>query len=131
MKKIPLIIGTCIMLLIPISSAVDINTDVDDDARENPETEPLDDYEEIITFIDGTCKDVTFKGIYIKRDVTFQGGEDTGLKISGYYRPWNHFNEKNVIYIHAPIYIGVIFSHPSGMADSIRGIALGDFEWHK
>ena len=76
-----------------VSSAVDINTDVDDEARENFETEPLDDYEEIITFIDGTCNDVTKKGIYIKRDVTFQAGVTTWLEISGYYRPWNHFNE--------------------------------------
>lgn len=119
------------MLFVPMTSAVDIISDVNDESEENYEIKPLDDYKEIITFIDGTCKDVTFKGIYIKRDVTFQGGEDTGLEISGYYRPWNHFNEKNVIYIHAPIYIGVIFSHPSGMACSIWGIALGDIEWHK
>ena len=131
MKKHLLIIGICIVLLIPISSAIDINTDVDEEARENPEIEPLDDYKEIITFIDGTCNDVTSKGIYIKRDVTFQGGEDTGLKISGYYRPWNHFNEKNVIYIHAPIFIGALFFHPSGLAYSIWGFALGDIEWHK
>ena len=131
MKKHLLIIGICIVLLIPISSAIDINTDVDDESEENYEIKPLDDYKEIITFIDGTCKDVTSKGIYIKRDVTFQGGEDTGLKISGYYRPWNHFNEKNVIYIHAPIFIGALFFHPSGLAYSIWGFALGDIEWHK
>ena len=132
MKKNLLIISICIViLLIPISSAVDINTDVDDEARENFEIEPLDDYEEIITFIDGTCNDVSSKGIWIKRDVIFQAGGTTGFEISGYYRPWNHFNEINVIYIHIPLYLGVIFSHPGGTTYSIWGIALGDIEWHK
>ena len=81
MKKHLLIIGICIViLLIPISSAVDIITDVDDKSRENSEIETLDNYEEIITFIDGTCNDVTTKGIYIKRDVTFQAEK---------YRAWD------------------------------------------
>ena len=132
MKKHLLIICICIViLLIPISSAIDINTDVDDEAIKNFYTEPLNDYKEIITFIDGTCNDVTSKGIYIKRDVIFQAGETTWLEISGYYRPWNHFNEINVIYIHAPLFIGVIFPHPGGTTYSIWGIALGDIEWHK
>ena len=132
MKKHLLIICICIViLLIPISSAVDINTDVDDESRENFEIETLDDYEEIITFIDGTCNDVTSKGIYIKRDVTFQAGESTWFEISGYYRPWVHFNEINVIYIHAPLFIGVIFYRGVGLAYSVWGVALGDIEWHK
>lgn len=132
MKKHLLIIGICIViLLIPISSAIDINTDVDDEARKNFEAEPLDEHKEIITLIDGTCNDVTSKGIYIKRDVILQGGGTTSLEISGFYRPWNHFNELNVIYIHAPLFIGSIFSHPGGSTYSIWGIALGDIEWYK
>ena len=132
MKKHLLIICICIVIwLIPISSAIDINTDVDDDARENFETEPLDEHKEIITFIDGTCNDVTSKGIYIKRDVILQAGGTTWLEISGFYRPWNHFNEINVIYIHAPLFIGSIFFHSDSMKYSIWGIALGDIEWHK
>jgi hypothetical protein len=97
--------------------------------KDNNEIEPLDDYEEIITFIDGTCNNVTTKGIYIKRDVTFQAGENTGLEISGYYRPWNHFNEVNVVYIHAHLYIGVIYSYYGDMTYRIWGIAIGNIDW--
>ena len=130
MKKQIFLFGIISMLFVPMTSAVNIISDVNDESEENYEIKSLDDYKEIITFIDGTCNNVTSKGIYIKRDVTFQGGEDTGLKISGYYRPWNHFNEINVIYIHAPIYIGVIFPHPpEGLSYSIWGFALGDIEW--
>ena len=100
--------------------------------KDTNEIEPLDDYEEIITFIDGLCNTVTYKGIYIKRDVTFQAGENTGLEISGFYRPWNYFKEINVVYIHTPIYIGVIFSYPpDGFPSRIWGIAIGDIEWSK
>ena len=118
-----------LMLMIPITTVVSINSDVNYESRENYEIKPSNDYQEIITFIDGTCYDVITKGIYIKRDVTFQGG---WLDISGYYRPWNHFNEIDVVYIHAPIYIGIIFSHaPKADSYSIWGFALGDIEWHK
>ena len=120
-----------LMLLVPMTSAVDINSDVNDESRKNYEIEPLDDYEEIITFIDGTCNGITKKGIYIKRDVIFQAGGTTGFEISGYYRPWVHFNEINVIYIHAPLFIGVIYNHFGGTTYSVWGIALGDIEWHK
>ena len=96
----------------------------------NNENDILDDYKEIITFIDGICDTVTCKGIYIKRDVTFQAGENTGVEISGFYRPWIYFKEINVVYIHAPIFIGVIFSYPpDGMPSRIWGIAIGDIEW--
>jgi hypothetical protein len=120
-----------LMLTVPTTSVVGVNSDRNDDSKENYEIDTLDDYEEIITFIEGTCNNVTFKGIYIKRDVTLHGGENTGLEISGYYRPWNYFNEIDVIYIHVPIYIGIIFSYPSGMTCSILGFAFGDIEWHK
>ena len=96
----------------------------------NNKIKSIEDYEEIITFIDGICDAVTCKGIYIKRDVTFQAGENTGLEISGFYRPWIYFKEINVVYIHAPIYIGVIFSYPpDGMPSRIWGIAIGNIEW--
>ena len=130
-KKILTInIFAAFILLLPISNANNVNTDVASESIDSPDVEPLNDYKEIITFIDGTCNNVTTKGIYIKRDVAFQAGENTGLKISGYYHPWNHFNEINVIYIHAPIYLGVIFSHPGGTTYSIWGIALGDIEYY-
>lgn len=80
MKKILIAsLFATIILLVTISSAVYEKVDVDDEANDNYEIKPLDDYEEIITFIDGTCNNATSKGIYIKRDVTFQGGENTGL----------------------------------------------------
>ena len=48
---------------------------------------------------------------------------------TGYYLPWNHFNEVNVVYVHAPLYIGVIYSYYGDMTYRIWGIAIGNIDW--
>jgi hypothetical protein len=132
MKKKILTVNIFIVfiLILPVSNAYNVCMDVESESRDNLIDKSLDDYKEIITLIDGTCDNVTTKGIYIKRDVVFQAGDDTELEISGFYRPWNYFNEVDVIYIYAPVYFGAIFSHPGGTTYSIWGFAIGDIEYY-
>ena len=137
MKKHLLIIGICIVILfIPISSAVNVDTNVDDDARENFEIETFDSYSEIITFISGTCDSREIKGTGLFRDVKLVAGAmSTSLTVWGYKHPFfdwqklrvNRFAEQGVMHIHASRCI-CIFGGTSGLY-GVSGIALGNIEW--
>jgi len=82
----------------PVITAVDNDTDVNDISIDNSdEIEPLDDYKEIFTHIDGVCRNFTVKrrGIFIHRGVEMYAHGSWGITISGIRFPFNFFEEED------------------------------------
>jgi hypothetical protein len=120
MKKHLLIIGICIViLLIPISSAVNVNTDVNDEAIENPETEPLDEYTEIFSIIIGKG----YGSGNIVGSVNLSRGD---IFIIAYTTEGSYTKRTNQIYIE--FFIGAL-TQPSFGGRWIFGVAIGNIDW--
>jgi len=108
-------------------SSKDISISDDKILEYNPEIEPLDEYEEIITFIEGWCDLIRVKrrGIFIHFDVELYA-DTWGLIIKGIRKPFNTF-EEDVLKVNIPCFIG-IFSN-MGQPYRVDGIAFGNIEW--
>jgi len=120
MKKHLLIIGICIViLLIPISSAVNVNTELDDEAKENFETEPLDEPIEKISFICGSGGGTGASG----HSVNISSGNIfiIASTTNGFY-----IKITNQVYIE--YFIGFC-NHGSFGGISVCGFAFGNIDW--
>ena len=92
MKKHLLIIGICIVLLIPISSAVDVNTNVDDILEEKTTiTDVLDNDVEIISFFSGECQEINKIGFVYNEPIEIYPG-NYGFDITGFKYPSGFFD---------------------------------------
>jgi hypothetical protein len=118
-----------LMLLIPISSAVDVNTDVDDEALMNFGVKPLDADTEIITRIHGYSDNYethSWKGLI--RNISIWGSETLELKIEGWKYPFLTYFFKTVTVVHASFFIGY-FSFNRHVGEwFVNGIAIGNIE---
>ena len=115
--------------LSPVITAVD-NEPIDN----SDEIGASEDYKEIITYIGGSCYDVFLNRKGIIRDVElFSMSGGTIIDIRGWRRKSSgfgleSFSEINIDYLHAPRFLGIIYSHgPSAFA--VNGIAFGNIEW--
>jgi len=123
MKRHLLIIGICIViLLIPISCAVNVNKDVDDEARDNYEVEPLDEYTEKISYIWGWALHLNRTGLF---GVNLTDGD---INIISYTT--NGFYNKNTDHVYMNFFIGF---YPRGggyqVGHRFFGVAMGNIEW--
>ena len=112
----------------PVITAVDNDTDVNDISIDNSdEIEPLDDYKEIFTHIDGVCRNFTVKrrGIFIHRGVEMYAHGSWGITISGIRFPFNFF-EEDVYYVKVPCLIGILIYKSTC---HVNGFAFGNIEW--
>jgi hypothetical protein len=107
------------MLLVQMTSAADVNTDIDDEEIENPETEPLDEYTEIISIIigKGYGSGTIFSSVNLSRGDIFIIASTT----EGSYT-----KRTNQIYIE--FFIGGL-TGPSYGGRYIFGIAIGNIDW--
>jgi hypothetical protein len=107
------------MLLIPISSAVNVNTELDDEAKDNYEIEPLDEPIEKISFIYGSGKGTGASG----QSVNISSGN---IFIIAYTT--NGFYTKITNQVYIEYFIGFC-NHGSFGAITICGIAIGNIDW--
>jgi hypothetical protein len=122
MKKHLLIIGICIVILvIPISSAVNVNTDVDDEGRDNYEVKPLDEYTEIISYVWGSAEHLDRIGLF-SVNLTVGDINIISFTTSGFY-------SKNTDHVYMNFFIG--FYPTGGFPVEYRffGVAIGNIEW--
>jgi len=134
LKKLPLIIGICIaILLMPISSAANLDTNVDDDLEEKPDIEALNNDVEIISFFRGACTFINRKGLFIDEPIDIRPGgfgfDIFGLKqpVSGFYDIFFRLGSSPEI-VRAPRFIGIVHEvNPHFI--KVWGIALGDIEY--
>jgi len=128
-----LIVGVILLFIgvavSPVITAVD-NEPIDN----SDDIGASDEYEEIITYIGGSCYSVDLNRKGIIRDVEFyscSGG--TIIDIRGWRRKSSGFglesySEMNIEYLHASRFLGIIYSYgPSAFA--VNGIAFGNIEW--
>ena len=133
-KKILIgVIIAVVILTIPVSTAIDIETVVDTKSSENFETGTLDNNVEVISFIEGTCNRLERnpKSLFLSAKI-LAGGWGTSFLIRGYKRPLfnpeeNYFSVY-AIYAYVPIFIGFRIPY-NYFYDLVWGIALGDIEY--
>ena len=119
-KKI--LIGSIIAvaILVLVSFPITISEKV------NPEIKPLDNgYFEIITYIDGYCENLDFKGILIKRhmEIWVSG---SGLRIEAHtLNPSEPVYYANPSYLYVPVFIGWMWM-VSADCYTIHGKAYGN-----
>ncbi len=119
------------ILTIPVSTAVDINTDGDNELRENTDIGTLDNNEkEIFSKIDGSCLDSSFYGIGVFFNVEIWATSNTWITIVGYTSllPPRSYTVHTGKYVKVPIFIGYTFQ-VAPAAQTVHGIAFGDIEW--
>jgi hypothetical protein len=93
--------------------------------EDNNKIEQMDNNKEIITWIEGINCRISFKGhgFFIFYNLEIWASSD-GLFIEGLRRPFCKFNEIEVSYIYAPIFIGTLKGFQ-------QGFAIGNIEWSK
>jgi len=125
MKKHLFVIGICIVILvIPISSAVNVNSYLDDEANDNCEIDPLDEYTEIISLVWGKTNNYTRMGfsVNIKEDYW------TDINIFSYTS--NGFYTKNVKNVNINFFIGYFYGGGGYVVYTrFSDIAIGNIEW--
>ena len=134
LKKLPLIIGICIaILLIPISSAANLDTDVDDGTIEKCEIEPFNGGKEIISFVTGTCDDYSkdIKGLIRHHIELWTNHDFTSFTVRGF-----KYSSSGEIIFYSCTSTHLIASNFIGILKRItlhscmvNGIVLGDIEW--
>jgi hypothetical protein len=119
----------CVLLFTPIVIAKNTNKNVFNEIIKNPEIKSLDNYEEIITLIEGTADGAQINKRGLIRDIEFYAGGGTWLEIDGWRKPfWESYHEINVIYIHAYRFIGITRRIAPGIG-MVHGIAIGNIDW--
>ena len=127
-----LIVGIIILLLsttcLPVLASESINL------LKNVE-KPLDSNREIITFIDGSCNEITIKGFGLMRRAEIWTGDfKTIVILDGFKFPFlidgirNHFSIDYASHIIIPHFIGIRW-RASTVSYWVRGIALGNIDW--
>jgi hypothetical protein len=117
-----LAVGIIVLFIgVSVSSAVDVNTEVDEEAWENFETEPFDEYTERISFVWGSAAHRNRTGLF---SVNFTDGEIVIISFttSGFYG-------KNVDHVYMDFFIG---HYPrGGLPTSYHfiGVAIGNIDW--
>ena len=132
-KKI--LIGSIIavvILTIPVSTAIDIETVVDTKSSENFEIETLDNNREIISYIYGACYGIEFKDKGLIRRVEIWAGDPTWIDIIGSklptFPPLEFGFQVTAHHVIVPRFIGYsMYTHPTFRV--VHGIALGNIEW--
>jgi len=96
---------------------------------------PLDSNREIITFIDGSCNEITIKGLgFVRRAEIWTGDIKTMVTLDGYKFPFlidgirNHFTIDYASHIIIPHFIGIRWK-ASTVSYWVHGIALGNIDW--
>ena len=125
MKKHLFIIYMClVILLIPISSAVNINTCFDDEESNKNQVKPLDEYNEIISFVWGTTNNYTRTGFSVNIK------EDYWSDINIFSYTTNGFYTKNVKSVKMNFFIGYFYGGVGYVVyTNFFGIAIGNIEW--
>ncbi|KYK21292.1 hypothetical protein AYK24_09395 [Thermoplasmatales archaeon SG8-52-4] len=116
-----LFVGIIVLFIIVNVSSKDISVAKDWIFDDNNEIKPLDNFEEIITRIEGLRYDFSEEddGIFFHHNVEIWASIH-GLQIEGIRHPFERFGEIEVEYIKAPFVIGI---------PGISIIALGDIYW--
>ena len=123
-----------IALFIGVSSnslSINVNTNIENELRENSKIGGADDYKEIITIINADVWEVKGKGrAFIWSDVEIIARSGEPFEIWGIKQPNGNglFFREKVEYLKAPFIIGLIFSQPPNFA-SANGVAYGNIEW--
>jgi hypothetical protein len=98
--------------------------------EDNENVKPMENYEEIITFIYGACDEVIINKDGIIKDVEFYCWGTCGVElgIRGWVKPFKHIHEIGMFDIYSSKFIGRII--PTDAASFIiRGYSIGDMEW--
>ena len=129
--------------LSPIITAVDIDTEADDEPIDNSEIGEWDNYREILSSLECGCASVTFRGLlgwigidgyYISlfRHAEIYADGNDRIRITGYKFPTLDnpnidfsFYARRVI---APFFIGYYLVVSPG-CEAVEGIALGNIKW--
>ena len=119
--------------MIPVSSAVDVYTNVENESYENAEMEPIDNFNEIFSQFKCDRASTIVTGIGFIRYIQVDADVGTVIHISGFKWPTNDEPEfsfaVDVEHLIAPMFIG--FSIPVFPGyDYVRGIAMGNIEWN-
>ena len=133
MKKI-IILGV-IALFVGVSvfnsvSSKDLSIFDDKILEDNNKNEPVDDYEEIITIIDGVCKSVTREGFYYNEPISMHA--DYFIVIKGLKKPFSGdfgiFFEEYPSYVKASRFYGWAYVFAPREID-VWGFAIGNIDW--
>jgi hypothetical protein len=130
--KIVFCIVGVLILAIPISTAIDMDKNVNDEAGDNPEIKSLDVDNEFFTQINTLCTNVVVNKNGFIKDIEFTTEKDP-MYISGLLKPIIKEGELNTYqgnpqYIHAPFFIGKFQDIDEGNI-VIAGFAFGDIDW--
>jgi hypothetical protein len=130
MKKIWIIGIILLLLLIPVSSALDLLNDEDNTSNVEPEIKPLDYNTEIITFVRGMVNHYEYSGRFIRESYFEANPKD--LKISGIKKPviepLDIYFEVYPQKVKASFFIGIV-NDLSNKYANVFGIAIGNIEW--
>jgi len=114
-----------------VSSAVDINKNVDDEYNENSKSKPFDSYTEIFTYISAHVYGIKLKGIGLLFNVEIWGVDST-IDMQGYRYPLFPLGESHFVvsadHVIAPHFIGICYPVTVDTYGVI-GIAIGNIEW--
>ena len=114
--SILLFVGTCVNI-----SAVQMNSNINKDIKENCEIETLDEYTEIISFINGKAYDYNRKGFSVNIS-------NSDIDIISYTT--NGFYTKNVENVDIGFFIGYFYGGSGYIVYSrLFGVAIGNIKW--
>lgn len=117
-----------------ISSANNVNANIKEEVIDNPEIEPFNINQEIISFISGTCSDykINHYGIFKRSIETWSDGDITSFKVRGYKYSNNgeiiSFGPLRPTHLISQNFIGSI-QRVTLQSCNVFGIAIGDIEW--
>lgn len=134
MKNIVLVSILIWLFFSPIFSTVLLNASADTDIKIISEKIIIDSNKEIITFVDGTCTEITIKGLgFMRRAEIWTGDIKTMVTLNGrkyplLNNPNSHFYISYATHIVIPHFIGFRWRE-STVSYGVYGIALGNIEW--